>query len=155
MSKGRRRSLAALSAPKNPSTNRVSKNKKQPRRYKHWSAQETNTLKQALEAKLDWDEISELLPNRDRQAIQSKCYYLIPAGPWKPKSNTDPGKVEWTAEQDERMLRLWFQNVAWADIAEVDGLPTKSVYCMRARKVFLEKTRDPVYMRVMAHFMRK
>ncbi|KAF2650769.1 hypothetical protein K491DRAFT_682745 [Lophiostoma macrostomum CBS 122681] len=162
---------------------RVSKQRKQAVTPRRWTEEETNILRRGREAKLTFDEIASLIPDRNAAGCKTKAWKLgmskpqenniaSPEEPSEPVRTSPPPsatmppdlrentpmtalRIDWTPEQDERMLRLWFQNWEWKDIAELDGFPTRFPAQFKARKAFLEQSDDPVYLRVMEAFLKK
>jgi hypothetical protein len=64
-------------------------------------------------------------------------------------------EVQWTAEQDEKLLRIWYGNDhdKWVTIAQNDDdIPTKDRAVIIGRRHHLSKTQDPSFTKVMTEY---
>ncbi len=84
----------------------------EPRRtIKHFTPEEDQCLEELKRQGLEWDKIVKTFPGRSVVALQVRWSSVI-----KPKLNLDPEMPRFTPEDDQRLLQLMKQGLAWDEI---------------------------------------
>ncbi|KAF2650767.1 hypothetical protein K491DRAFT_682743 [Lophiostoma macrostomum CBS 122681] len=110
-----------------------------------------------------------LLPKRTAQVIQSKDAQeqrkkvrKTPKSRQTPKprrlicdgfAGPDPKyKMTWTPEQDEKLLRVFWETGSLEELKKDPDMPSRDEKCLVARRTHLAKIRNDVYLRVMQDY---
>jgi hypothetical protein len=130
-----------------------------------WTEEELRILRESREAGLTHARISEMLPGRTPRAIQVKWGLekkkrgnRTPAGPTPRElgdgfSGLSPRyKRPWTPEQNEKLLRTWWEKGTLDDLKSDPGMPSRDMNCLKSRRNHLAKIRSEVYIRVMKDY---
>ena len=130
-----------------------------------WTEEELKVLRESRKAGLSAARISEMLPGRTPRAVQVKWGHevkkngdLAPVAPTPRVLGdrfTGPNpryKSKWTPEQDEKLLRAWWEKGSFEDLRADPEMPSRDVACLKSRVRHLAGIRNELYIRVMKDY---
>ena len=155
--------LALASTPAQPQNSPVEK------KLGKWSKEEQAIFDEANALGLSNTEIAARIPGRTPHAVQMKKNAALKSAKTGATPNPNTGgsgrqdafrtsllgtpntryKMPWTPEQDEKLLRTYWEKPDLSSLINDPEIPSRDIACLNSRRTFLASIRNELYVRVM------